>query len=80
MPPRIVHLTLAPLPGVHAVRAVFTAFAGVPGVRRAEVTLVGATVEHDGTVSRAMMDEALALVGGTIVEWREERGLPVIDG
>ena len=78
MPVRTLHLTIAGMPGVHAVRAVFTAFAGVPGVRRADVSLGRATVEHDGTVTRATIDEALALVGCTVVEWREERGLPML--
>lgn len=66
------------MPGVHAVRAVFTAFAGVAGVRRAEVSLGRATVEHDGTATRAAIDEALALVGCRVTAWREERGLPVL--
>ena len=78
MPPRTIHLVIAGMAGIHAVRAVFTAFAAVPGVRRAEVSLRRATVEHDGTVTRAMVDDALALVGCAVVEWREERGLPVI--
>ena len=78
MPPRLLHLEIAGMPGVHAIRAVFTAFAGVRGVRRAEVTLGRATVEHDGTVTREAVDEALGVVGCHVTSWREERGLPVL--
>ena len=56
---RAAHLTIAHMTAVHAVRAVYTAFAGVPGVRRAEVVMGGATVEHDGTVTRDMLAEAV---------------------
>ena len=38
------------------------AFAGVPGVAHAEVQMGGAAVDHDGTVTPAMLDEAVARV------------------
>jgi copper chaperone CopZ len=63
---------------VHAVRAVYTAFAGVPGVARAEVTMGAAVVEHDGTVTPAMLAEAVALAGCTVTGAREERRLPTL--
>ncbi len=75
---RRAHLTIADMAAVHAVRAVYTAFAGVPGVTRAEVVMGGATVEHDGTVSRAMLADAVALAGCTLVDLREERALPTL--
>jgi copper chaperone CopZ len=75
---RTAHLTIAHMTAVHAVRAVYTAFAGVPGVQRAEVTMGGATVEHDGTVTRAMLAEAVALAGCELVAMREERRLPTL--
>lgn len=75
---RRAHLTIDGMTAVHAVRAVYTAFAGVPGVRLAEVQLGGATVEHDGTVTRAMLAEAVALAGCTLVAVREERALPLL--
>ena len=75
---RRAHLTIAGMTAVHAVRAVYTAFAGVPGVRLAEVQLGRATVEHDGTVTRAMLEDAVALAGCAVVDWREERALPLL--
>ena len=75
---RTAHLTIAGMTAVHAVRAVYTAFAGVPGIARAEVTLGGATVEHDGSVTRAMLADAVALAGFALVDWREERRLPTL--
>jgi hypothetical protein len=50
----------------------------VPGVRRAEVVMGGATVEHDGTVTEAMLADAVALAGCTLVGVREERRLPTL--
>ena len=75
---RTAHLTIAGMTAVHAVRAVYTAFAGVPGIVRADVTLGGATVEHDGTVSRAALEEAVAVAGFAVVGFREERTLPTL--
>jgi copper chaperone CopZ len=75
---RTAHLTIAGMTAVHAVRAVYTAFAGVPGIVRAEVTLGGATVEHDGSATRAMLADAVALAGFELVGFREERTLPTL--
>ena len=72
-------LTIADMPAVHAVRAVETAFAGVPGIVGAEVWMGGATVDHDGTVTRAMVDDAVALAGCGVVDAREERRLRTLD-
>lgn len=76
--PRTAHLTLDGMTAVHAVRAFWTALAGVPGVTRADVQMGTATVEHDGTVTREALDAAAALAGCTIVGWREERSLPTL--
>jgi len=75
---RTAHLTIAGMTAVHAVRAVYTAFAGVPGIVRADVSLGGATVEHDGTVTRAMLTDAVAVAGFEVVGYREERSLPTL--
>lgn len=75
---RRTHLTIDGMTAVHAVRAVYTAFAGVPGVRLAEVQLGHATVEHDGTVTRAMLEDAVALAGCALTDVREERALPLL--
>ncbi|GJG87417.1 hypothetical protein tb265_25980 [Gemmatimonadetes bacterium T265] len=68
-------LTIADMPAVHAVRAVETAFAGVPGVVGAEVWMGGAAIDHDGTVTRAALEAAVALAGCTVVDARAERRL-----
>ncbi len=75
---RRAHLTIAGMTAVHHVRAVYTAFAGVPGVAHAEVHLGGAAVDHDGRVSRAMLEEAVALAGCLVTAVREERVLPTL--
>ena len=75
---RRAHLTIAGMTAVHHVRAVYTTFAGVPGVAHAEVRMGGATVDHDGTVTRAMLDEAVALAGCAVTAVREERVLPTL--
>jgi copper chaperone CopZ len=75
---RTAHLTIAGMPAVHAVRAVYTALAGVPGIVRAEVSLGTAVVEHDGTVTRATLADAVALAGFELTGWREERSLPTL--
>ena len=73
---RRAHLAIAGMTAVHHVRAVYTAFAGVPGVRHAEVQMGAATVDHDGTVTRAMLDAAVALGGCEVTGVRDERVLP----
>jgi copper chaperone CopZ len=75
---RTAHLTIAGMNAVHAVRAVYTAFAGVPGIVRAEVTLGAATVEHDGSVTRAALADAVRVAGFELVAYREERSLPTL--
>lgn len=75
---RTAHLEIDGMLSVHAVRAVYTAFAGVPGIRACEVTLGGAVIEHDGSVSREMLGSAVALAGFSMVAWREERRLPTV--
>lgn len=57
----------------HAVRAVFTALAGVGGIDRADVSLGKAVIEHDGTVTVAAIGEAVALAGFEIGDVSESR-------
>lgn len=76
---RTAHLEIDGMLSVHAVRAVYTAFAGIPGIRHCQVTLGGAVVEHDGSVSREMLGGAIALAGFAMTAWREERRLPTVD-
>lgn len=72
-------LTIADMPAVHAVRAVETAFAGVPGIVGADVWMGGATLDHDGSVTRAMVDAAVELAGCAVVGAREERRLRTLE-
>lgn len=57
----------------HAVRAVFTALAGVSGIDRADVTLGRAVIDHDGTVTVEAISEAVAIAGFEIGEVSENR-------
>ena len=57
----------------HAVRAVFTALAGVNGIDRADVTLGKAVIDHDGTVTVKAIRDAIAIAGFEIGEATENR-------
>jgi copper chaperone CopZ len=71
-------LRISGMTSVHAVRAVFTALAGVEGVQRADVALGRAMVEHDGQATPAALAEAIALAGYQVMEWKEDRrSLPI---
>ena len=61
-------------------RAAWTALAAVPGVRSAEVTMSGATLETDGPLDRVALEEALAAAGLTVVavEVEARRTLPLL--
>ena len=77
MASRVTHLEIGGMTSVHAVRAVYTAFGGVRGVEWAAVSLGKAELEHDGTVTREMLEEAIATAGFTLTGYREERRLPL---
>lgn len=79
MPRLRIHVQIEGLLSVHAVRAVWTALAAVPGVRHADVSMRGAVLEADGPIDRAMLADALALAGVQMVAVREEKGhLPLL--
>ena len=64
---------------VHAVRAVRTALAAVPGIEHAEVSMQGAVLETSAPVSEAALREALGLAGVELRAMRIERGgLPLL--
>lgn len=72
-------LTIEGMLAVHARHAVFTALAGVEGIVRAEVELGRAVVEHDGRVTAAALQEALAAAGFPLTAVRElPRSLPTL--
>ena len=47
----------------HCVRAVFTSLTAVEGITRAEVSIGGIEVEHDGRVTIEALREALEVAG-----------------
>lgn len=64
----------------HCVRAVFTALAGVPGIDRADVSIGKAVIEHDGSVTREAISEAIAVAGYAVDDTKDDRRtLPVAD-
>jgi len=64
----------------HCVRAVFTALAGVPGVDRADVSIGKAVIEHDGSVTREAIRDAVAVAGYEVGKTTDDRRtLPLAD-
>jgi copper chaperone CopZ len=71
-------VSISGMRSAHAVRAVFTALAGVSGIVRADVTLGRAIIEHDGTVSVEAIREAISIAGFESGEVSENRrALPI---
>lgn len=69
-------ITLAKISGMscqHCVRAVFTALSAVPGIHRADVSIGGVEVEHDGTVTLEQLKEAIAVAGYNVVDGETNR-------
>jgi copper chaperone CopZ len=69
-------LTTASISGMtcaHCVRAVFTSLAGVEGIKRADVTIGQAVIEHDGTVTPEQIRDAVAIAGYTVSDTRADR-------
>jgi copper chaperone CopZ len=72
--PRVVTtLTIRGMLAVHAVRAVYTALAGVEGIVTADVTLGRAVIEHDGRATPERLAAAVAVAGYEVAQWTEER-------
>jgi copper chaperone CopZ len=72
-------ITIDGMLSVHAVRAVYTALAGVGGVHRADVALGRATVEHDADVPPATISAAIELAGYAVTSMTmSRRGLPLL--
>lgn len=83
MPRQRVHVEIAGLLSVHAVRAVQTALTGVPAIVQAEVSMAGAILETeplpDPEAFRTVLADALELAGVTLTAMRVERaGLPLL--
>lgn len=83
MPRLRIRVQIDGLVAVHAVRAVRTALAGVPGVSGAEVSMAGAVLDVDGafdeTAFTASLRAALDHAGVTLTGMQVERGgLPML--
>ena len=63
MPRFTITANIGGMHSVHAVRAVWTALAAVPGVTTAEVVLGRAVIEHDGRATVDALREAIAMAG-----------------
>ena len=62
----------------HCVRAVFTSLAGVPGIDRADVSIGRAVIEHDGSVTREQIRDAIAVAGYEVTGFTtDKRTLPL---
>lgn len=79
MPRLRIRVQIDGLLSVHAVRAVWTALAAVPGVRHAEVSMRGAILETDGPIDDDRLAECLALAGVQLAGVTVEKGsLPLL--
>lgn len=58
---------------VHCVRAVFTALAGVEGIKRADVSIGRAVIEHNGSVTPQQIRDAIATAGYEVEGFTEDR-------
>lgn len=75
----ILRLRIEGMQSTWCVQAVFTALTPVAGIRRADVQIGSAEVEHDGTVTVEAVREAIAVVGYTVVSATEDRrSLPTL--
>jgi copper chaperone len=58
---------------VHCVRAVFTSLAGVEGIKRADVSIGRAIIEHDGSVKPEQIRDAIATAGYEVQGFTDDR-------
>jgi copper chaperone CopZ len=62
----------------HCVRAVFTSLGGVEGVKRADVSIGKAVIEHDGTVTNDAIRKAVEIAGYAVDDFTtDRRSLPI---
>jgi len=63
---------------VHCVRAVFTSLAGVEGIKRADVSIGRAVIEHNGGVTPEQIRDAIATAGYEAADFTtDRRTLPI---
>jgi copper chaperone len=65
--------TISGMTCAHCVRAVFTALAGVEGIKHADVSIGRAVIEHDGSVTPEAIRNAVAIAGYTVDDFRDDR-------
>jgi copper chaperone CopZ len=68
----IARLTIPAMTTVHAIRAVETALAMVPGITRYEVALGAATIVHDGRATSDALRDAVRVAGFAIAELEQD--------
>ena len=74
----ITRVTIEGMSCQHCVRAVFTALTAVEGISRADVSIGGASIEHDGTVTVERVREAVAVAGYSVAGGEtNRRSLPI---
>ena len=66
-------VTLNGMSCAHCVRAVFTSLAGVEGIKRADVSIGRAVIEHDGSVTQEQIRDAIAIAGYEVQGFTEDR-------
>lgn len=77
--PMVTTAKITGMTSAHCVRAVFTALGGVPGISAADVSLGTAVIDHDGTVTRAAIADAIAIAGYQVASTSDSRSsLPVV--
>jgi copper chaperone CopZ len=69
----ISRLSIPGMTTVHAIRAIETALAMVPGITRYEVSRGAAMIVHDGRATRDALGEAVRLAGFEIETLEEDR-------
>lgn len=68
----ISRLAIPGMTTVHAIRAVETSLAMVPGITRFEVTRGTATITHDGRATESALRDAVRVAGFEIAELTED--------
>jgi copper chaperone CopZ len=75
----ITRVTIDGMTCPHCVRAVFTALGAVEGISRADVSIGGASIEHDGTVTVERVRDAVAVAGYSVRDGEtNRRALPLV--
>jgi copper chaperone CopZ len=71
--PMMTTVSISGMSCAHCVRAVFTSLAAVPGIKRADVSIGQAIIEHDGTVTPEQIRDAIAIAGYTVGDVKNDR-------